>query len=390
MTQLPTPSVEALAHSKQLMQLIQSTVIAQSGWLSFKAYMELALYAPDLGYYTAGLKKFGSGGDFVTAPEMSAVFGQTLANPIAQVLAQTQGDILELGAGTGKLALDILRELAENDRLPTHYYILDVSDHLRQVQRETLQSKLPAAIFKRVQWLSKLPETFNGVMIGNEVLDAIPVEMVHQENSVIAARGISIENEQLVWKNRTLAAEKDAADADLIAAIEALNLPDGYTTEVCLAAAGLIKSLADALQTGAIIMVDYGFSAAEYYHPQRNEGTLMCHYQHYAHADPLKYVGLQDITAHVNFTQIAQAGVDNGLEIVGYTNQATFLMNCGILDMMSAVSPDDVAQYAPMASAVQKLLSPAEMGELFKVIMFQKDIDVDLVGFQSGDKTHTL
>lgn len=386
MTQLPTPSFDAQAHSEQLLQVIATQIAANDGWLSFRDFMQAALYAPDLGYYTAGLKKFGGGGDFVTAPELTSVFGETLANPIAQVLAETHGDVLELGAGTGKLALDILLALAEKGQLPEHYYILDVSSHLQQVQRETLQAKLPAAIFDRLVWLTELPIAFNGVVVANEVLDAIPVEMVCHENGAIFERGIAVKDGELTWQNRALG-DADTALNDTVAA---LNLAEPYTTEVCLAAAGLIKSLATSLQKGAIILLDYGFSAAEYYHPQRNEGTLMCHYQHHAHAEPLTYVGLQDITAHVNFTQIAEAGVDNGLEIVGYASQASYLMNCGILEIMQAISPDDITRYAPMASAVQKLLSPAEMGELFKVMMFQKAIDTDCVGFQSGDKTHTL
>jgi len=387
MTQLPQPTFAATQHSQQLIDLIEAKM-AKTGWISFDEYMNLALYTPNLGYYAAGLQKFGSGGDFTTAPEMSPLFGQVLANQIAEVLAQTKGSIIELGAGTGKLALSILCSLDEMDHLPEHYYIVDVSSHLQQVQKETLQAGLPAELFKRVVWLTALPEDFIGVVIGNEVLDALPVHLIHQSQGALAERGITVRGGKLDWQD--LPIKNTETDKALIRAVAQHHFPDDYTTEICLAAAGLIKTLAQMLQKGALIFIDYGFSAHAYYHPQRNRGTLMCHYQQYVHDDPLINVGLQDITAHVNFTQIADVAVEYGLEVAGYTNQATFLMNCGILAEMSKISPDDIRQYAPMASAVQKLLSPAEMGELFKVIVLTKEIDEQLLGFKHGDKTHTL
>jgi SAM-dependent MidA family methyltransferase len=388
MNTLPTPSVEAQKHSQQLITLIQKTVNAQKGWISFAEFMHLALYAPSLGYYSAGSQKFGDsktgGGDFVTAPQISPLFAQTLSNQIAPVLNITQGNILELGAGTGKLAADILLTLAENGSAPTKYFILEVSDHLRQVQLETLQNKLPQDLVQRVEWLTELPSNFNGVMIGNEVLDAIPVHIVHVKDGGIYERGIVIEGEEFAWQDMVL------SEQSLFDVVSKLNLPEGYVTEVCPAASGLITSLAHSLQQGIILMIDYGFSAREYYHPQRNQGTLMCHYQHYAHSDPFINLGLQDITAHVDFTSMAHAGVNNGLALSGFCSQAQFLMNCGILELMSQVSPHDMARYAPLAAAAQKLLSPAEMGDLFKVIAFSKNIDEPLIGFVSGDKSHTL
>jgi SAM-dependent MidA family methyltransferase len=388
MNTLPTPSVEAQKHSQQLITLIQKTINAQKGWISFAEFMHLALYAPSLGYYSAGSQKFGDsktgGGDFVTAPQISPLFAQTLSNQIVPVLNITQGNILELGAGTGKLAADILLTLAENGSAPTRYFILEVSDHLRQVQMETLQNKLPQDLVQRVEWLTELPSNFNGVMIGNEVLDAIPVHIVHVKDGGIYERGIVIEGEEFAWQDMVL------SEQSLFDVVSKLNLPEGYVTEVCPAASGLITSLAHSLQQGIILMIDYGFSAREYYHPQRNQGTLMCHYQHYAHSDPFINLGLQDITAHVDFTSMAHAGVNNGLALSGFCSQAQFLMNCGILELMSQVSPHDMARYAPLAAAAQKLLSPAEMGDLFKVIAFSKNIDEPLIGFVSGDKSHTL
>lgn len=388
MNTLPTPSVEAQKHSQQLITLIQETINAQKGWISFAEFMHLALYAPSLGYYSAGSQKFGDskygGGDFVTAPEISPLFAQTLANQILQVLNLTQGNILELGAGTGKLAADILLTLAEKNAAPAKYFILEVSDHLRQVQLETLQKRLPENLVQRVEWLRELPSSFNGVIVGNEILDAIPVHIVHVKGDGIYERGIANESEEFIWQDNVL------NEASLLNIASKLNLPEGYVTEVCPSASGLIASLAHSLQQGVILMIDYGFSAREYYHPQRNQGTLMCHYQHYAHSEPLINIGLQDITAHVDFTSIAHAGVNHGLALSGFCSQAQFLMNCGILALMSQVSPHDMARYAPLAAAAQKLLSPAEMGDLFKVIALSKNIDEPLIGFVSGDKSHTL
>ena len=388
MNTLPTPSVEAQKHSQQLITLIQKTINAQKGWISFAEFMHLALYAPGLGYYSAGSQKFGDsktgGGDFVTAPQISPLFAQTVSNQVAQVLNITHGNILELGAGTGKLAADILLTLAELGSVPAKYFILEVSDHLRQVQLETLRNKLPQHLVQRVEWLTELPSNFNGVIIGNEVIDAIPVHIVHVKDDGIYERGIAIEAVEFAWQDKVL------NESSLLDVVRKLNLPEGYVTEVCPAASGLITSLAHSLQQGIILMIDYGFAAREYYHPQRNQGTLMCHYQHYAHSDPLINIGLQDITAHVDFTSIAHAGVNHGLALSGFCNQAQFLMNCGILELMSQVSPHDMARYAPLAAAAQKLLSPAEMGDLFKVIAFSKNLNEPLIGFVAGDKSHTL
>lgn len=383
MSSLPIPNAEAQAQSRQLAALIQAKIEQSAGWLSFADFMQMALYTTDLGYYSGGAKKFGIGGDFVTAPEISPLFAQTLARQVAQVLAVTNGDVLELGAGTGKLAADLLLALHVAGHAPRQYCILEVSAYLRQIQKETLQKSLSPELFKRVVWLEALPQNFVGVMLGNEVLDAIPVHLVHKTGGVLYERGVAYAGD-FVWQDRLL------ETGDLLDIAAKLNLPDEYLTEVCPAASGLITSLAHALQRGVIIMLDYGFSAREYYHPQRNLGTLMCHYQHYSHSEPLIYVGLQDITAHVDFTSIAHAGVSQGLELSGFCTQAQFLMNCGILELMSQVSAHDMANYAPLAAAAQKLLSPAEMGDLFKVIAFSKKIEEPLLGFCKGDKTHTL
>lgn len=387
MSSLPTPSAESLSHSQHLSRLVQQKINQSSGWINFAEYMLMALYTPNLGYYSGGSQKFGNinhgGGDFVTAPEMTPLFAQALARQASQVLQETQGNILELGAGTGKLAADILLALHAIGQQPKQYYILEVSDHLRSVQEETLLAKLPSEIFKKIVWLNRLPEQFVGLILGNEVLDAIPVHLVMKKSDALYERGVSFDN-GFTWQDQPL------QDTEIFQLVEPMGLPNDYLTEVCPAATGLINSLANILKHGAILMLDYGFTAREYYHPQRNQGTLMCHYQHYAHSDPLINIGLQDITAHVNFTAIAVAGLAQGLELQGYTNQAHFLIACGLLDLLAQESPDNLKSYTPKASAVQKLISPAEMGELFKVIAFSKDLDLVLVGFEGSDKSHTL
>jgi SAM-dependent MidA family methyltransferase len=377
------PNAEALAHSQQLALLIQERISQNDGWVSFAEFMNMALYQPNLGYYSGGAKKFGLEGDFVTAPEISPIFAKTLARQVAEVLTQTQGDILELGAGTGKLAAELLLTLQALDRLPVRYYILEVSAHLRQIQLETLQARLPERLMLQVVWLDTLPTHFTGLIFGNEVLDAIPVHLIYNTESDLFERGISFDN-GFIWQDRQL------TSPELYDVVSAYSLPNDYLTEVCPAAAGLVHSLAKALERGVILMLDYGFSGYEYYHPQRNQGTLMCHYRHFAHSDPLINIGLQDITAHVDFTNIAHSGINQGLDLAGFCTQAHFLMNCGILDIISQVSPNDMALYVPLAAAAQKLLSPAEMGDLFKVIAFSKDIEQPLLGFMSGDKSHTL
>lgn len=383
MASLPIPSAQAQAHSAQLQSLIQQHIQQQGGWIDFATFMHMALYTPSLGYYSGGAKKFGFGGDFVTAPEISPLFAQALAKQVAQVLQVTQGDILELGAGTGKLAADLLLTLAELDTLPTHYYILEVSDYLRQVQGEHLKRTLPTAFFEKLIWLDSLPTSFRGMVLGNEVLDAIPVHIVGKQQGMLIERGV-VWQDGFAWEDKPLAASSLSND------VAALELPEDYITELSPAATGLIHSLANCLTHGVIVMLDYGFGASEYYHPQRTAGTLMCHFQHHAHDNPLINVGLQDITVHVNFTAIAEAAVTQQLQVLGYLNQANFLINCGLLQLLERTSPEDMQAYAPMVSAVQKLLSPAEMGELFKVILLGKCINEPLIGALQGDKRHTL
>lgn len=369
--------------SQQLSAYIQKKLLENEGWISFADFMQMALYTPDLGYYSGGAKKFGLGGDFVTAPEISPLFAQALANQVAQVLVETKGDVLELGAGTGRLAKDLLLTLQGLGQLPNHYYILEVSAYLREMQQEKMMQDLPAELAERVVWLDHMPTRFVGMMLGNEVLDAIPVHLIHHVEEGFYERGVAY-HDQFIWQDKRL------EDGHLLDLVGTYALPKDYLTEVCPAAVALMRSLAQSLEQGIILMIDYGFSAYEYYHPQRNLGTLMCHYQHYAHTDPLMHIGLQDITAHVDFTRMAQAGINEGLRLEGFCSQAQFLMNCGVLDIMAKVSPYDMSNYLPLAAAAQKLLSPAEMGDLFKVIALSRNIEQPLLGFLSGDRSHTL
>jgi len=380
---LPLPAPEAAQHSAQLTDLIRADIAAAGGWITFARYMELALYASGLGYYTAGAHKFGEAGDFITAPELSPLFGRTVARQVAEIIAQSAPHVMELGAGSGKLAADMLAELERIGSLPESYSILEVSADLRERQQALLRERLPH-LAARVHWLDALPETFAGAMVANEVLDALPVHLVHWRKEGPAERGVAVNDAGFCWVERPI------ASPELLQAAQRIDVPEGYVSEICLAQRGLINSLAQRLQQGALLFVDYGFGAREFYHPQRSSGTLMCHYRHYAHDDPFFLPGLQDITAHVNFTDAAECGIDAGLELLGYTTQAFFLLNCGIADFMAERDPENLRDYQPLSAQLQKLTSPAEMGELFKVIALGKEMANPLCGFAMGDLSRML
>ncbi len=403
---LPIPSPEAAQHSTHLTESIRRDIAAQGGWISFARYMELALYTPGLGYYTAGAQKFGTAGDFITAPELSPLFGRTLARQVAEIMAHSAPHVLELGAGSGKLAADMLAELEQLGSLPDSYKILEVSADLRARQQALLRERLPH-LLDRMHWLDALPERFSGAIIANEVLDALPVHLVRWHNEdvgrdlsrhgsvginpdlqnhdhAITERGVAVKGNGFIWQ------ERDIGDPVFLHAAQQIKVPADYVSEICLAARGLINSLAQRLDHGAMLFIDYGFGAREFYHPQRNRGTLMCHYRHHAHDDPFYLPGLQDITAHVNFTDITECGIDAGLELIGYTSQAFFLINCGITDLLKDTSPKNLRDYLPLSAQLQKLTSPAEMGELFKVIALGKNLAGPLCGFARGDLTRSL
>jgi SAM-dependent MidA family methyltransferase len=380
---LPTPSPDALVHSQRVVKHLQEQIQHAGGWIPFAHYMEAALYAPGLGYYAAGATKLGAAGDFVTAPEMTPLFGRTLARAIAPVLQQTGGEVLELGAGSGRLAVDVLGELERLDAPPTRYSILEVSADLRARQQETVARDQPH-LADRVHWLDALPEHFSGVILGNEVLDALPVALVHWTESGPMVRGVVTDGERFAWQDRPITNPVLRTRAD------ALNLAPGYVSEINLAADGLITALAQCLGHGLILLIDYGFGESEYYHPQRHMGTLRAHYRHHALDDPFHFPGLCDLTAHVDFSAAARAGTAAGLDLAGYTSQANFLLNAGLTELLMQVSPSDAAAYLPQANAVQRLVSPAEMGDLFKAMAFSRGNTAPLAAFTRGDRRYAL
>jgi len=396
---LPAPTPDALAHCQRVTAHLRTLIEDAGGWMPFSRFMEAALYAPGLGYYAAGAMKFGAAGDFVTAPELTPLFGRTLAQAIVPVLKETGGEVLELGAGSGRLAADMLGEL-ERLGAPARYLILEVSADLRERQQKTIAREWPE-LAGRVQWLDALPEHFKGVILGNEVLDALPVELVHWTEAGPLLRGVklwprqaevskSVRPEPVEGRAEFAWEDRPIADPVLRARAEALNLAPGYLSEINLAADALIASLAHALDHGLVLMIDYGFAAAEYYHPQRHMGTLRAHYRHHALDDPFYLPGLADLTAHVDFSAVARAGRDAGLELAGYASQANFLLNSGLTELLLQTSPADALTYLPQANAMQRLVSPAEMGELFKAIGLSKGNVAPLAGFARGDRRRTL
>jgi SAM-dependent MidA family methyltransferase len=353
---LPLPSSDALAASQALQRVIAAEIADQGGAIPFSRFMELALYAPDLGYYSGGAAKLGRDGDFTTSPEISPLFGATLARAAAAIMAQSGPNIIEFGAGTGKLAHDVLTTLGELGVRIDSYTIIELSGELRARQQEALRD------FPQVRWTHDFPDAFHGVVLANEVLDAMPDE-------------------------------PDAALLDQIARQipDAGTLQDGYLTEVHPIGCGFMRSLAQMFKggKGAAILIDYGFPAHEYYFDERTSGTLMCHYRHHAHPDPFYLPGLQDITAHVDFTAMALAAHGAGLAVLGYMNQAAFLLAAGIGELLLRTDPEDALRYLPQSKAVQKLVSPAEMGELFKVLIVGSGVDVD-PAIERADRSHKL
>ncbi|MBK7686521.1 MAG: class I SAM-dependent methyltransferase [Rhodocyclaceae bacterium] len=389
---LPPPSADAAAASHALTQIIVAEIKATGGWMSFARYMELALYAPGLGYYSGGSQKFGESGDFMTAPELTPLFGQALARQVAQVLALISADnktVIEVGGGSGRLAADMLLALDELGCLPTQYFILELSGELRARQAATLAEFAPA-LAARVEWLDDLPPTFSGCLIANEVLDAMPTHAVRWQADGVYERGVAVVDERLSWAE--LANDETRFDGPENRDISPLDFP--YDGEISLAASAWVSTLARRLSAGALLLIDYGLPQHELYHPSRNGGTIRCHYRHRVHNDPFWCPGLSDITSHVDFTAVAEAGFDAGLEVLGYANQASFLINCGIAELLQARKADSPVGADNMllraAGAVNLLISPNEMGELFKVIALGRGIKKPLMGFTLGDRTHAL
>ena len=349
-----------------MLSRLREEIARSGGWISFARYMELVLHEPGLGYYAGPAQKFGAQGDFVTAPELGSLFGRTLARQLAGLGTR---EVLELGAGSGALAHALLA------RSDFQYSILETSGNLKARQQARLGG--------RATWLERLPERIRGAVLANEVVDAMPVHAVAWRAEGIMERGVALADGRLAWSERP-------ASGELLEQAATIEVPRPYESEIGLVARAWMRELATRLDEGVIFVIDYGFPRREYYHPQRSMGTLMCHYRHRAHGDPFSHPGEQDITAHVDFTALAEAAWDAGLEVLGYATQAQFLVNCGITEVLAEANLDNALHYAPLAAEAQRLLSPAEMGELFKVLALGTVDCPTLTGFSNGDRRASL
>lgn len=386
---LPEPDSASFEHSVQTGQHILAQIREAGGHISFAEFMQSALYAPGYGYYSAGATKFGAAGDFVTAPEISPLFARVLARQCAPIMAQIgEADILELGAGSGALAVDLLTGLAELGQLPRQYLILEVSPDLRERQEQKLRKAHPD-LMPRIRWLDSLPEALEGIIVANEVADALPVERFRRSAKGLEQYTVVAEGESFAW-------QKVAAPAHLTAAVEHIEtylnrrLPDDYDSEVCLALPQWIKDIAASLKHGFIFLFDYGLPRHEYYAPDRSDGTLRCHYRHRAHSNPLIFPGIQDITAWVDFTAIAEAATDAGLSVDGFVSQAHFLMSGGLEQELAHMVDLDIKEQLELSRQVKILTLPGEMGETFKCIGLSRGKFATPSGFAFADRTHIL
>lgn len=386
---LPAADAASAAHSQRVAEFIGNEIRAAGGEISFAEYMHHALYAPGLGYYSAGATKFGAAGDFVTAPEISPVFGQVLARQCAGVLDEVESpSILEFGAGSGKLAADILAQLAGIGALPDSYKILEVSADLRQRQAEFLDSAIPE-LADRVSWLDRLPDEHAGVIIANEVLDALPVERFVRRGRDIAQLCVAVQEGSFGFT------ERDAPDT-LLGAVEAIEeglgqrLADGYVTDVCIAAPQWVRDLAETLARGAAFLFDYGVSRRDYYAPERSGGWLRCHFRHHAHNDPLVLPGIQDITAWVDFTLVAEAAIEGGLDVAGFVSQSQFLLGGGLDAVLADFSKLPIDAQLKLSREVKLLTLPGEMGENFKCLGLTRGAITRPGAFGLADRTTSL
>lgn len=393
---LPVPDREALAVSQELSTRIAAEIARHGGWLSFARYMEMALYEPGLGYYSNPGQVFGAAGDFVTAPELTPLFGATLARQVSPwlkdpALAGSGQVVLEVGGGSGMLAAQLLNALDNVGHHEVRYLILELSAERREHQRQTLKSLAPG-LMDRVGWLDTFPESFAGVVVANELLDAMPVQLFEWQadaEAELQEMGVTWVDGQFAWAPRPA----DAVLTETVTALRNRLGPEGalwhspYRSEICPAQQAWMRTLADCMTAGVVMLLDYGFAAPEYYHPQRDQGTLMCHYRHRSHADPFLWPGLSDITAHVDFTALARTATAEGFSLVGYTSMAAFLLNAGLLDELADLPREPESFWFAQAQAVQQLISEAEMGELFKVIAFEKNLReaASVLGF-GGDR----
>jgi len=372
-------SVAEVAQQQAMMALLEDEIHQAGGAIPFDHYMELALYAPGLGYYVSGAHKFGKGGDFVTAPEISPYFGCCLAHQCHQVLERAQPQILEFGAGTGIMAAQILAELDELEPgRAVSYLILELSPELQQRQRQTLQEQIPQ-LSDRVEWITEVPQGFSGVVLANEVLDAMPVHVFRRTPQGLEEQWVSMQEPELklLWRP----AQEELGREVAVIEQEVGELAPGYVSEVNLRLAPWLQMLGERLAQAVVLLIDYGYTRQEYYHRQRNMGTLICHYRHQAHEDVLVRPGLQDITASVDFSAVAGAAEKAGLHVLGFSSQANFLFGCGLETLLAASNPDAVEQHLVAMQGVKQLILPTAMGERFKVMALEKGLDMSLCGF---------
>jgi SAM-dependent MidA family methyltransferase len=376
-------------HSARLRELLAAEIKAAGGWLSFERFMDLALYAPGLGYYSAGARKLGVGGDFTTAPEVSRLFGACAAVQCAEVLRSlSAGSIMEIGAGSGRMAADLLARLETLGQLPEHYWILEVSADLRQRQREHLEKRLPQ-LLHRVHWLDRPPaESFDGVILANEVLDALPVARFRWHASAVEELGVEVPGQEFAWGARPANAAMLHICRELSEVCGPWN--DGYVSEYCPRLSAWTRAVTQPLRRGAVLWFDYGLPRAQYYLPERHEGTLVCHFRQRVVDDPFANIGLQDISAWVDFTRVAEASREGGFQLAGFTTQAHFLAGLKIDQEMRLAAGSDENHFARLANQARQLMMPGEMGERFKAMAWLRGLDIPLSGFALLDLRHSL
>jgi len=386
---LPNPTIDEVEHSRKLGEVIKQEIVDAGGWIDFEHYMQLALYAPGLGYYTGGAQKFGEQGDFITSPEVSPLFAQTLANPVSKLLEKIPvAKIIEFGAGSGKLAADLLLALQALKKLPEKYLIIELSVELQQRQRETILQKIPD-LLDRVQWLSRLPETsINAIVIANEVLDAMPVKRFTLKDKKVKLLGVEVRDLELQLSYKK-------ADDEFIEKLESLEIEINnadltYSSEVNLHIRPWVKSLSQCTNMAAVYLIDYGYPRSEYYSEERHMGSFLGYYQHRAIDAPLWYPGLQDLTAFVDFTEVAEAAIENGFDVDGFTSQGNFLINAGLAEVVEHVKPEAEIPHLQMVQQMKTLSLPGEMGERFKVIGLSKGLDENIPGFELRDFRYRL
>jgi SAM-dependent MidA family methyltransferase len=385
---LPSPDAASEAHSKRVSQHLQSLIDAAEEGIPFSRFMHEALYAPGLGYYAAGARKFGPAGDFTTAPEISSLFGAVLGRQIAAILEDAGGSMLEFGAGTGALAVQLLRKLAELDALPDRYIILEVSPDLVERQQALIASELPE-LAELVCWIDSLPDDFRGVVVANEVADAIPVERFRIDGGRVMRAHVVGQNGRFDWQFAPAPDDMQAA-VRRIEADTGQSLPDGYCSELAPGREAWVRDIAERLAHGTLVLIDYGVSRREYYAPDRNDGWLQCHFRQHVHGNPLILAGIQDITAWVDFTAIASTAVAAGLSVNGYASQGPFLLSGGLDYEFADFTTLSETRQAALSGQAKLLTMPGEMGENFKLIALTRGAVGPLPAFRDTDRAHAL